>query len=370
MIAMRERRCRMMKLNRAGIPRVCGLGWTRLPTIVFAVLVTTVCTIVWTDSTGAQERSVVTEDHAESRGSDSWEAAGDLDRRLEYPACSTGKPGAGKRVSVTTREYLGSDVHHTLYLPEDWNQQDRASGKRWPLIVEYTGNHFPAAGSTGNVEDARLGYGISGGQFIWAVFPFVDSQAQSNAIRWWGDAAATVEYAKRNVPRICDEYGADPRAVFLCGFSRGAIAASYIGLHDDPIAKLWCGLVTHDHFDGLQAWKGTKWGFPLESYRKAAAFRLTRLDGRPLLVCQSGGTARVRDYLKTQVPEETMTFVDVDPGAILGSFPNAIAIHPHTDGWLAADSPQRRQVWAWVDRTLESCTRKTELPVNRVEVSE
>ncbi len=32
-----------------------------------------------------------------------------------------------------------------------------------------------------------------------------------------------------------------PPAVVLCGFSRGAVAVSYVSLHDDEIAKLWAG---------------------------------------------------------------------------------------------------------------------------------
>ena len=42
---------------------------------------------------------------------------------------------------------------------------------------------------------------------------------------WWGDTEATVDYAKRNVPRIIKALGADPNAVFLCGFSRARSAS-------------------------------------------------------------------------------------------------------------------------------------------------
>jgi hypothetical protein len=67
--------------------------------------------------------------------------------------------------------------------------------------------------------------------------------------------------------------------VFICGFSRGAIAASYIGLADDEIAALWKGMITHDHFDGDH-----KWNYP-ESDQKSALVRLARLKGRPVLAC-------------------------------------------------------------------------------------
>jgi hypothetical protein len=36
------------------------------------------------------------------------------------------------------------------------------------VIVEYTGNKFPLGKGSGEVKDANLGYGMSGGrQFIW-----------------------------------------------------------------------------------------------------------------------------------------------------------------------------------------------------------
>ena len=266
---------------------------------------------------------------------------------LAVPAVSPGAPSAGKRVRVTPPEYKGTKVHHTLYLPRDWSSD---SEKRWPVIVEYTGNRFPASGSTGRVEDARLGYGVSGGNSIWVVLPFVNTEGEANAVRWWGDELATVEYAKRNVPRICKRYRGDPRRVILCGFSRGAIAVSYIGLHDDAVAKLWSGFMTHDHFDGVRQWRGTAWGTPLGIYRAAATERLKRLRGRPLLVCQSPGTEDVRAFLAPRV-KSGVTLLDVDTRGILGAFPNSIAKHPHTDGWLLVDSDARKKVWAWVETT-------------------
>ena len=67
---------------------------------------------------------------------------------------------------------------------------------------------------------------------------------------WWGDREATIQYCKDNLPRICEEFGGDISNIFICGFSRGAIACSYIGLADDEIASFWKGMITHDHFDG------------------------------------------------------------------------------------------------------------------------
>ena len=145
---------------------------------------------------------------------------------LVSPVMTNEKPAAGKRVRQVAPEYKGTDVYHSLYLPVDWKQ-----GGKYPVIVEYTGNKFPPGKGSGAVKDANLGYGMSGGQgFIWVSMPYVEKGRNKNAVKWWGDKQATVDYCKVNLPRICKKFGGDPNNVFICGFSRGAIGASYIGL--------------------------------------------------------------------------------------------------------------------------------------------
>jgi len=278
-------------------------------------------------------------------------AAGDLP-----PPVSDGPAGAGRRVRVTPPEHAGTAVHHTLFLPADWSAPRRDAGHRWPVIVEYAGNFHPASGSAGTVEGAVLGYGLTGGGAIWAVLPFVAADGRGNAPTWWGDEAATIAYAKANVPRICREFGGDPGRVVLSGFSRGAIAASYIGLADDEIARLWCGLVTHDHFDGEREWAGTSWGAPLDRYRVAARKRLARLAARPLLVCQAGGTAGIRRWLdSTGLPLSGTAYLDVRIGEIFPALPHELApgieaTSSHTDRWVLVDSPDTEAARAWVTR--------------------
>jgi len=199
------------------------------------------------------------------------------------------------------------------------------------------------------VEGAALGYGLSDGKFIWAVLPFVAEDHKHNEVTWWGDEQATVEYAKRNVPRICKEYGGDSTHVFLCGFSRGAIAVNYIGLFDDDIARLWCGFIAHDHYDGVREWRGTAWGSPLADYRDSAIQRLKRLKGRPVLICQNGVTQNVNDYLADYKNLAKFTFIDVPIKEIFPQIPNALIVHPHTDRWMFVDSKERRQVWKWME---------------------
>ncbi len=267
---------------------------------------------------------------------------------LTLPQVAEGAPAPGKRVRQRADEYAETDVHHTVYLPKHWS----AEGQQLPIIFEYTGNHYPAAGSTGKVADAGLGYGLSGGKFIWVVLPMISADGQSNAITWWGDIDATVAYAKTNVPRIIQQFHANPNAVYLCGFSRGAIGVNFLGLHDNDIARLWTGFITHDHFDGVRAWRGTDWGSPLETYRQRASERLKRVAGRPYLVCESDDIEPTRRFVQAVLGKEnTITFLKVDTQAIFGKFPNDVAKHPHTDRWLLLPSKYRTQAWEWMNQT-------------------
>ena len=112
---------------------------------------------------------------------------------LVVPPVSTLPPGPGKRVRRTLPGYEHTDVHHTLYLPLDWQP-----GKKYPMLVEYPGNgpyRSPYGDySSGDVEDCNLGYGISGGQgFVWMTLPFIDPTHKKNQLWWWGDVGATLE---------------------------------------------------------------------------------------------------------------------------------------------------------------------------------
>lgn len=266
-----------------------------------------------------------------------------MDDPLVTPNMTDGAPGPGRRVRQTTPEYAGTDVHHALYLPVDWEP-----GGTYPVVVEYTGNHFPACGSTGKVEGANLGYGLTGGRgFIWVAMPYVEEGRRANAVTWWGDKQATVDYCKVNLPRLCEQFGGDPDNVFICGFSRGAIAASYIGLADDDIAALWKGFFTHDHFDGER-----EWAYP-ESDRAAALMRLARLMGRPVLICDGGASDARNGYLEHHLNLARFTFLNV-PVTRIFNIPDGKVIHPHTDLWMCKDSSQRRQVRAWLRKVLKN----------------
>jgi hypothetical protein len=251
-------------------------------------------------------------------------------------------PGPGHRVRVTAPEYQGTDVHHALYLPPDWKP-----GRTYPVIVEYSGNFFPAGGGSGEVADSSLGYGLSAGRFIWVVLPFINKDRTKNEVQWWGDEAATVEYCITTVHRICREWGGDPGRVFICGFSRGAIAVNYFGLYNDEVAALWRGLITHDHYDGVKEWN-TPWGKPLDVYREKALERLKRIAGRPALVMQGESTKQTRDYLSGKERWADFAFIDARISKVFPELPYGLITHWHTDRWLLYDHATARKARSWV----------------------
>lgn len=266
-----------------------------------------------------------------------------LSEPIKVPEMTNDAPGPGKRVRVTPPEYEGTDVHHALYLPAEWE-----AGQLYPIIVEYTGNYAPPSGSTGEVKDAKLGYGLSAGKFIWVVMPYVSDDGQRNEVSWWGDEQATVDYCLTNVPRICAEFGGDPSKVFICGFSRGAIAVNYIGLYNDDIARLWRGFISHDHYDGVREWRNTYWGAPLEAYRAKAKERLERMQGRPALVMQENSTKDIETYLGERIRFGDFTFLDVMIEEIIPVIHHGEILSPHTDRWLLYDSEWTHFAREWI----------------------
>jgi hypothetical protein len=155
-----------------------------------------------------------------------------------------------------------------------------------------------------------------------------------NQPTWWGDVDATVDYCKHTVRRICKEYGGDPENVFIAGFSRGAIACNYIGLHDDEIAALWRGFICHSHYDGVRQWAYAG------SDRQAAAERLGRLGNRPQFISHENNVNATRDYLTEACPTGNFTFLPLP-------FAN------HTDTWVLRDIPERKTLRDWFGNVLK-----------------
>jgi hypothetical protein len=260
---------------------------------------------------------------------------------LVLPSLTKGVPTPGKRVKQTHPDWKDTEVYHVIYLPKDWQ-----ADKRYPLIIEYAGNgpyknRFGDV-STGHPEGSKMGYGISGGTgFIWVCIPYLNNAGTANVIKWWGNAPKydpkpTLDYCKKVVPWVCANYGGEVKSVILCGFSRGAIACNYLGLHDDAISKLWRAFIPYSHYDGVR-----RWSYP-GSDRESALVRLRRLGNRPQFICQEGsGVAATQNYLNGT--------------GVKGRF----AFHPtgfqnHNDAWLFRPSTARQEMRKWLEKSLKN----------------
>ena len=262
---------------------------------------------------------------------------------LTIPKLETGQPDAGKRVKQTIPDYEQTGVYHVTYLPTDW-----VKGKRYPVLIEYAGNnHRGAYGdiSTGRPEGSNMGYGISGGRgFIWVCLPYLNAAGDDIALTWWGDsknrtARPTLDYCHKTVPWICEKYGGDIDRVVLCGFSRGAIACNYLGLHDNETAKLWRAFIPYSHYDGIATWP-----YPA-SDRDSALTRLKRLAKRPQFICHEVTGSRLnlaatKKWIESTSIKANLTFAET-------GFRN------HNDAWLLRTSPAREHLRAWLKRVLQ-----------------
>jgi hypothetical protein len=253
---------------------------------------------------------------------------------LTTPSVTEDTPGPGKRVKMVLPDYEGTDVYHALYLPCDWTM-----GNNYPVIVEYAGNgpYSNKHGDTcsGKLEDCSLGYGISGGKgVIWICLPYISEDHKHHQLQWWGDIEATVDYCKRTVRQVCTEYGGDSSNVFIAGFSRGAIACNFIGLHDNEIASLWRGFICHSHYDGVRTW-----GYQ-GSDKTSAAVRLKRLGHRHQFISHETSVDPTKKYLDSAFPSGHFTFKALP-------FPN------HTDTWVLRDIPERKALRDWFHTVLE-----------------
>jgi len=256
-------------------------------------------------------------------------------RDLEVPFAKVAEPAPGVRSIQTTDGWEDTDVHHTLYLPVDWEPD-----KKYPVLVDYPGNggyrnEFGDV-SDGTVEGVRLGYGISGGRgFIWVCMPFVEVKdgMKQNSARWWGDVEETKRYCMATVRDVCARFGGDERTVVLCGFSRGAIACNYIGLGDDEIAKIWRGFICHSHYDGVRGWPHA------DSDPASALARLKRLGNRPQFISHEISTDDVQQWLRSTGIAGRWTI-------------ETLPFRNHTTDWALCDLPIRRKVREWLDGVL------------------
>jgi hypothetical protein len=236
------------------------------------------------------------------------------------------EPAAGKRVRLTLPQYENTEIFYSLYLPPDWRPD-----RQFPVIVEYQGNGGAIA--LPGLYDSCLGYGQSGGRgFIWVCVPYISAEKTQQLI-WWGDVPATLDFCRRVVRTVCERYGGDNSAVLLTGFSRGAIACNYLGLHDDEIADIWLAFLPHSHYEGK--WPGSK-----EEDRDAMLARLARLRGRASFISNEG--REIFPYVREVIAHSDAPFT-------LVPLPDV----RHTNSWVLEDCPQRKQLRKWLADVLE-----------------
>jgi hypothetical protein len=247
-------------------------------------------------------------------------------RDLSIPPMELVEPAPGKRVRLTLPEYKDSEIFYSLYLPTDWQP-----GRQFPVIVEYQGNGGAIA--VPGLYDSCLGYGQSGGKgFIWVCLPYISSE-KIQEVKWWGDVPATLDFCRRVVRTVCERYGGDGSAVLLTGFSRGAIACNYLGLHDDATADLWLAFLPHSHYEGK--WPGSK-----PEDREAMLARLARLHGRASFVTNEG--PEIFPYALETIKRSDAPFT-------LVPLPDV----RHTNSWVLEDCPQRKQLRQWLADVLQ-----------------
>ena len=200
----------------------------------------------------------------------------DTSRRVRVPEITRDAPAAGRRVYQALPGWEQTEVRHVLTLPREWQ-----AGKRWPVIVEYPGNVFyhKYCYSTGKTDQGKLGYGLARGEkFIVLNLPFISEDGQREQIDGWGDIEKAIGYCHAALKFVEQTYGADPRAVFFTGFSRGSYAANYLALRNDRIAGVWAGFLTLRD-------PGAQWPNPAQKgWRGIGAGwneRAARMRGRP-----------------------------------------------------------------------------------------
>jgi len=262
------------------------------------------------------------------------------------PVLTSGPPAPGRWVKQTLPAHAGSAAYHCLYLPVNWRP-----GVAYPVLVGFPGNgpfHDRLGDLSGGMpEDNPMGFGLSGGKdFIVLGLGYLDSRHDLQPVgNWWGDVGATVDYCEAAVDWVCEQYGGDRRRVVLTGFSRSAIGASFIGLHDDKISALWRAFVCYDGWEVQADLANDRYLYGKSSFNydredsaeTGVTARFRRLAGRPVYILGSNGEAR-------------------ELNAKFG-FPLQLVPKPHRNhnlAWALRDTPERADLRAWLATVLNA----------------
>lgn len=256
------------------------------------------------------------------------------------PPLTAGEPQPGRWVRQTLPDYAATAAYHCVYLPTDWQP-----GRKFPVLAGFPGNgpfrNRYGDRSGGMPEDNPMGFGVSGGRgYIVLGLGYLDARQNLKPTgTWWGDVPATLAYTKAAVRFVCETYGGDPHSVVLFGFSRSAIGASFIGLHDESIAPLWRAFLCYDGWES-QADMARDWyrhgrssfGYDREDFGgTGVARRFARLAGRPLFIL--GGRGAVEALNESH------------------RFPVRLMPKPHRNhhtSWALRDTPERAAIRAWL----------------------
>ncbi len=168
----------------------------------------------------------------------------------QIPTMVEGTPAKGK---VTKRNITGwnNNVYYTIYLPSNYS----ATGTKNPVIFDLPPNEYETY--NGKPECEYLGYGLGyGSDFIVVVAPFLNADGSNLATTYWGagtlagDYTKTLEFWQAILTDIETNFNSDPDRVILTGFSRGAVACSYLGCSTYEWASKFCAFMPFSHHDG------------------------------------------------------------------------------------------------------------------------
>ena len=128
--------------------------------------------------------------------------------------------------------------------------------------------------------------------------------------------------------------------MILTGFSRGAIACNYLGLHNDQVATLWRAFIPYSHYDGVRE------GWPFPGVKRPVALeRLQRLQGRPQFICHENKTL---DAVAIKATQEYLQGTGIQ-----GKFTfQATGFRNHNDAWVLRPSPARVALRKWLQEVI------------------
>lgn len=107
------------------------------------------------------------------------------------------------------------------------------------------------------------------------------------------------------------------------------LATSYIGLRDDEIASLWCGLMAHSHYNGVRRWSYA------DSDRDSATAQLRRFKSKPQWISHELNTDQTEQFLRTAgLMHNRVHLVNLP-------YPN------HSADWLLKDMAEAQAARTW-----------------------